>query len=112
MKQRKDRIYAFLKKPNGRGSARCWNAFSFTPKATQSDVQSFMCSIHVSSNDYFLTMESSLEKVSPFKGSSNARTIFFINSEKYGRLFVNDTQVFSGYTGKRNELNNRLFKLD
>jgi len=111
---KKDKIYALLKKPIGRNPNKYWNAFSFSSNANQNDVEAFMISIHILLGDYFLTMESDLERVRPHKGSSNAVSLYFHNSEKYGRIWVNDTPVglnwvFRKYLGEK--LKTRLFKV-
>ena len=90
---RKDRIYAFINKPVGRGRDRCWNAFAFTPNTKQGDVEDFLIYIHVSARNYFLIMESDLEMIKPYRGSPNACTIFYYTSPKHGRHYVNATPV-------------------
>lgn len=90
---KKNRIYAILNKPVGRGNDRRWEAFSFNPEANQNDVEDFMIQIHVSTHNYFLIMESKLEEVKPHKGSFNSATIYYYTSKDCGRLFVNASNV-------------------
>lgn len=90
---RKDKIVAFVGKPVGRGNNRYCNAFSFSSNANQNDVEAFMCSVHIAPTKYSLIMQSNLERVRPYKGSPNQRTIFYYRFLKYGRVFINSTPV-------------------
>jgi hypothetical protein len=109
---KKDRIYAFVGfKPKGRGSNRYWEAFSFSSNANQNDVEAFMVDIHISSNHYFLHMESQLKRVKPYKGSYSQ---YFIKSEKYGEVWVYATRVGFTWEWRKEDgatVKHRLFKV-
>lgn len=111
----KDRIVAFVDKPIGRGENRYWKAFSFSPNAHQNDIEAFMCYIHVPPHKYFLAMQSHLERVKPYKGSPNQRTIFYRNdSIDNSRVFVNDTPVSLLWEKRKEDgkvILSRLFKV-
>lgn len=89
---KKNRIYAILNKPVGRGNDRRWEAFSFNPEANQNDVEDFMIQIHVSTHNYFLIMESKLDKGGSFNGFYYCGNVY-PSSETDGKLWVNDTPV-------------------
>jgi hypothetical protein len=109
-----EQIFAIINKPVGRGNNRYWKAFGFNSNANQSDVEAFMCSIHISVHDYFLIMRSNLESKKPCHGSSNQRTIYYYTSNKYGRIFVNETPVSLSWEKRKENgyfVKNRIFKV-
>jgi len=77
--KKKDRIYAILAKPDGRGRLRCWLAFAFNT-AIQDYVERFLSSIHLHNGDYFMVMESQLEvgKEYPY--------LHYLTSSRHGRF--------------------------
>lgn len=113
MSKRKDRIYAFINKPVGRGRDRRWDAFVFRPNTRQNDIEAFMIDIHT--DNYFLIMESNLEMIKPYRGYPNACTIFYYTSPKYGRHFVNATTVSLSWEDRIEDgkviFKSRLFKV-
>lgn len=112
--EQRERIYAIINKPVGRGKNRYWKAFSFNRRDNQDDVQAFMYAVHVSINDYFLHYESQLELVKPSFGCSVP--FFFYTSKRYGRFWVNDTPVTVFYDWKKINgkklLVNRIYQLE
>lgn len=62
----KDRIFAFLQKPDGRGHLRCWRAWRFPVSTTQNSVENFMMALGYDCRHYFIQMESDLVKGKEF----------------------------------------------
>jgi len=92
----KDRIVAILKTPYKDSDGSHWKAFVFDSKVNQGDVEAFMISIHVHSPNYFLIMRSDLTEKKPYKGYSNATTIYY-----YKDIFVLEIPVTCSFEKRK-----------
>ena len=105
----KDRFFAIITKPYKDGIHSYWKAFSFNSQATLADIEAFMVSIHVYCPDYFLCNKKNLTEKKPSKGSSNARTVYYLLNR-----FVLDTPVSCSFEKRKENgviVRRRCFKV-